>query len=92
MPSDALDLFGEPIVPAAKPKQIPRGHADVPGHGPAGETCKSCDHLRRVQGSSRVYLKCWLAQTYWTHGYATDVRASDPACRLWVRREPKDHP
>jgi len=83
------DLFGDPITEPTRRKGVPAGHADVPGHGPPGETCGSCAHLRRVHGSGRVYLKCWLIQADWTCGYGTDVRAKDPACRLWVRYEAK---
>lgn len=60
----------------------PAGHAAPPGTGPRGQTCGTCCHLVRKQ-YARAYLKCGLARSRWTSGSATDVRAGDPACRLW---------
>ena len=62
------------------------GHAAPPGTGPLGETCKSCKHLYRHK-MSRTYLKCGLMQAVWTSGYGTDVRAGDPACKKWEKKE-----
>lgn len=73
-------LFGEIEF---RPPSKCRGHADVPGHGPKGETCGTCEHIVRIRGGSRNYLKCELARKYWTAGYGTDIRAKDPACRQW---------
>ncbi len=61
-----------------------RGHADTPGTGPVGETCKTCQHYAHVQHAS-AYRKCGLMKGHWTGGPATDIRASDPACRCWKR-------
>lgn len=49
------------------------------GHGPAGETCRHCEHLmgNRMR-SGRVFLKC---ERYNAGGYeSTDWRAKWPAC------------
>ena len=48
-------LFGEIEF---RPPSKCQGHADVPGHGPKGETCGTCQHIVRVRGGSRNYLKC----------------------------------
>jgi hypothetical protein len=61
------------------------GHAAVPGTGPAGETCGSCEHLVR-KTMSKTYLKCGIMVAYWTGGEGTDVRAGDAACRRWMAR------
>jgi hypothetical protein len=60
-----------------------RGHAAPPGTGPAGETCRSCQHymLRQMAGT---YRKCGLRD--WTRGPGTDIRASDPACEKWKKQ------
>lgn len=81
------DLFGDPItVETRRRKGVPAGHADVPGHGPPGETCGTCAQLAWSRRYSRTYYKCWLLKASWTHGYGTDVRLKDPACRLWAQR------
>ena len=78
-----LDLMVMPASAlAARKNSNKRGHAAVPGTGPSGETCKTCDHLvRKIMGGT--YLKCGLVEAYWTGGSATDVRAGDAACRQW---------
>lgn len=87
------DMFGNEITVAEarallaktkkgrKPTQ-PRGYADHPGTGPAGETCKSCKHIHRNE-MSKTYLKCSLMRATWTGGAATDIKASWPACSKW---------
>lgn len=93
------DLFGNELTPVQervhsgvkRKSPQPRGHAAPPGSGPAGETCKTCDHytLRRW---AKVYRKCGLMQAQWTGGGATDIRASDPACRRWQKRAEGEEP
>ena len=61
---------------------LPMGHAAPIGTGPEGESCKTCQHLHRVE-LSRAYLKCELMRASWTGGGKTDVRAGDAACRRW---------
>lgn len=63
-----------------------RGHASVPGSGPKGETCGSCDHVRSRSGSARTYTKCALTQSKWTGGAGSDVRRKDPACIKWTQK------
>ena len=55
---------------SAKTRVKVRGHASVPGSGPAGETCGSCASLRKRSGS-RNYMKCSLTQGRWTGGPGT---------------------
>lgn len=61
----------------------PKGYAALPGTGPAGESCGSCENLVRRQ-MARTYLKCALMQRGWTRGAASDVRAKSPACSRWA--------
>lgn len=76
------ELFSiEEIGPAApRPKQ-PKGTPALPGTGPKWKTCRDCAHFRRVQHHDYTYLKCGAVESAWTHGAATDIRASWPACR-----------
>lgn len=60
----------------------PKGYAALPGTGPAGETCGSCEHLVRRRMAS-TYLKCGLMQAHWTRSSATDIRAGSSACGQW---------
>ena len=77
-----LDLFGDPILaPAPRPRKT--GYIAQPGTGPAGETCKSCEHYCRVGGHAKVYLKCGLMRDHWTNGAGTDIKAGSPACSKW---------
>lgn len=78
------DLFGEE-TDGRKLKR--RGHAATPGTGPVGETCKTCQHYTFVQMAKR-YLKCGLMRHAWTGGPGTDIRAGDPACRYFEKKEP----
>lgn len=63
-------------------KNKKHGYAAIPGTGPEGETCGSCQHIYRNQ-QAKVYLKCSLMQRFWTGGEGTDIRARSPACRHW---------
>jgi hypothetical protein len=56
------------------------------GSGPAGETCRTCKHLRRIKRAN-TYIKCGLMERYWTGGAGTDVKAKWPACKAWERKE-----
>lgn len=81
------DLFQLMEMPASallrrQPKQKKNGYAAAPGTGPAGETCKTCDHLVK-KVLSRPYNKCALMSAHWTGSYGTDVLARAPACRRW---------
>ena len=87
------DLFGiEQLERAMTPKERrklrgpvkKRGHAALPGTGPVGETCGTCEHLESKR-MAKAYLKCGLMVNYWTGGPGTDVRAKDAACRRWEK-------
>ena len=67
----------------------PKGYAALPGTGPAGESCGSCEHLVRKR-MSRTYPKCGLMRRGWTGGTASDVRVSAPACSRWQALAPAD--
>lgn len=77
-------LFPIDELPArpSKPFQSRATPAD-PGSGPAGETCQTCLNYMRVKYRDYVYRKCGLMRDSWTHGQATDIRASWPACAKW---------
>lgn len=60
----------------------PRGYADHPGTGPAGETCKTCQHCIQF----RRWNKCDKARYRWTGGRRSDILAGAPACRQWQKK------
>ena len=79
------ELFADMPSSAAPDKPVKsRGlYAALPGTGPAGETCRSCDHLSgKLQ--SRRYYKCELTRHLWTGGPGTDVKVRSPACSKWA--------
>jgi hypothetical protein len=65
------------------------GYADVPGTGPEGETCKTCDCLVLKDGYSKRFYKCRLMARVWTGGKKTDVLVRSPACSQWRAAEPE---
>jgi hypothetical protein len=85
-------MAGETVAVRKRGKHYvqPRGYARPPGSGPAGETCKSCQHITRIATrAGKVFRKCGLMQKAWTHGPGTDIRAGAAACSLWQKQEPK---
>lgn len=92
-----VDLFGNAIeektlpvaegVPKKRKPTLPKGYAGIPGTGPAGETCKTCQHIVRRGGCSRRYLKCGLNCRNWTNGPGSDIKAGSPACKFWKEKE-----
>jgi hypothetical protein len=86
------DLFGQddadpsPAGPASGPKKsknLPKGYAARPGSGPAGETCRTCDHA--AQTNIRFW-KCHVIHHRWTRGPGTDIRLKSPACSFWTKK------
>ena len=81
-----MDLFENLPEHAApeKPVRISKKglYAALPGTGPKGETCGSCDNLASKR-MSRTYHKCFLTRALWTGGGGTDVRVRSPACSKW---------
>src|SRR5688572_21485722 len=67
-----------------KRRMDPKGYAALPGTGPAGETCKSCEHYT-IRRFSKGYRKCMLTRATWTCGPGSDVKASSPACSRWEK-------
>jgi hypothetical protein len=90
MTGDVRDLFhlDRALTPSERKRLHRRyqknGYATVPGSGPAGETCKTCKHIVRLR-YARVYRKCGLMRSFWTHGPGTDIEARSPACRRWEK-------
>lgn len=83
------DLFGQPInetAALAKPKRPKKtGHAAPIGTGPEGMKCKHCTHLVRYRlRSGRVFMKCKLMESTWTHGPGSDIKAKDKACSKFI--------
>lgn len=88
------DLFGNEVTEQEAQAQSPMGRrgrrkpvvkagfAALPGTGPEGETCGSCNHIVRLR-YSRVYPKCRLMERLWTCGPGTDILVRSPACRRW---------
>ena len=86
------DLFGaETEEPRTKGKRSYEagGYARRPGSGPAGETCKTCEHCCRVSGGNGRFFKCDVIKHRWTCGPGTDVRLKSPACELWEAEKPR---
>lgn len=61
----------------------PNGYAQPPGTGPAGKTCRQCQHYAHQSGVAGSYPKCGLARASWTGGRGSDILARSPACRLF---------
>lgn len=77
-------LFECAPAEAGLPAIVPEGRrCTPPGRGPSGETCRTCRHKIATGYGRRRYLKCGLVRRFWTHGAATDIRASWPACAKW---------
>lgn len=82
--SDERDLFGDPMT---APTTLHHGaYPHLPGTGPAGETCRTCNNatLHTIPSGSRFW-KCALVKA--TGGPGTDIRLKTPACRAWVRHD-----
>ena len=62
-------------------------YAAEPGSGPAGKTCASCA-WKRYTGNTKHYPKC--GKTAYTHGDATTIKTSTPACRFWEQPQDKE--
>jgi hypothetical protein len=73
--------------PPRRTPTVPNGYAAPPGGGPLGQTCRSCAHKRSMTNTgAKRWIKCALREATWTHGEATDIRASSPACVRWMQR------
>lgn len=57
-------------------------YAGAPGSGPVGKTCRSCCHKVYTGHHRRpTHPKCGL--TAYTHGDATTIKTSTPACHRY---------
>jgi hypothetical protein len=87
---DLVELAGGPMLTPQQRADMtrktprPKGHIAPPGSGPNGETCKSCEHYTIAHRGNGTFRKCGLNEANWTKGPGSDIRASDPACRLWA--------
>jgi hypothetical protein len=87
--NEETDLWNTPLGAFKGKRKTPKpqGHAGKPGTGPAGQTCKTCEHLTRLK-MGKTYLKCSLTRASWTSGQGSDVRAGDAACWKWEAIKP----
>lgn len=69
------------VTPRGKHYIEPRGGADRPGTGPAGETCGSCKHISR----GRRWAKCALTRACHTGSRRTDILVGWVACSKWEK-------
>lgn len=91
--TETVDLFGNTVVTevseARRKPTVKNGYAAPPGTGPAGETCKSCEHaVRSSANTAGTYRKCLLMESVWTGGPGTDILFRSPACRHWEKEKP----
>lgn len=75
--------------PKRKSNNRPNGYAGVPGTGPGGETCKTCEFCAAVDYHDKRYYKC-KKRLKWTHGLGTDILLKSPACQFWEKEKAKD--
>lgn len=68
----------------------PAGYAAQPGTGPEGETCGTCAHCRKKTGHAKVFYKCALMLSAWTHGRDSDVLLKSPACKQFQPGSPAE--
>jgi len=85
-----VDLFGpvpaQTAMGAGKMKGVRKGYAGIPGTGPAGETCGSCQHhAHNPNRTAKVYHKCALNRARWTGGPGSDILVRSPACQKWEK-------
>ena len=79
-----ISLFGDEIPDLEAPRTTKAGgHYAAPGSGPAGQTCGTCRHAKRIDLSSKSIYKCELARQCWTGGRGSDIRLKDAACGGW---------
>jgi hypothetical protein len=60
------------------------GYARIPGTGPKGETCGTCNHAACKHLSKKRIYKCVCNYRNWTNGRGSDIVLKSPACILWV--------
>jgi hypothetical protein len=92
-----MNIYGEfeepiPFYKLPLPKKVktptPSGYAGIPGKGPEGATCRTCNHLYKREHTAGNYHKCSLMSHKWTGGRKTDVLVKSPACQRWEPKQP----
>lgn len=75
------ELFAKP---RKHTKLTGEGYAATPGTGPAGETCKTCQHLctMTLSGRRRVFKCGVVPRRHWKP--TTDIVKHAPACLHWA--------
>jgi hypothetical protein len=81
----AIEAFADKVRAAerAAPVRL-AGYPAVPGSGPTGKTCRTCEHRATTGCGARRYQKCTLMRPHWTRGAGTDIKASSPACSRYA--------
>lgn len=74
------------VQPRGKHYVEPRGYADKPGTGPAGETCKSCQHSYSGGTGRGGFPKCALTRACHTSSRRTDILMGAAACSKWAAK------
>lgn len=92
-PVQATIFGGAELARPRRGKAPPRpaeaqGYADLPGTGPEGETCGTCQHCAAVH-FRRSFYKCRLLVARWSRARSTDILVTSPAC---ARFEPAANP
>lgn len=79
----ALQRLANPPKGQAGKGAAPNGYASLPGSGPEGQACRTCQYAARIVMSKTIY-KCRLMQSAWTNTRRTDILARSPACLCWA--------
>ncbi len=61
----------------------PKAYPAFPGTANNSYKCKHCQHICRVSGGSKIYIKCGILEHRWTNGVGTDIKANSPACSFF---------
>jgi hypothetical protein len=71
------------------PQRFPiarRGHASMPGSGPQGETCRTCEHGHKRNTGYGFVEFCALTQAMATKRGQSAIALRDPACAKWTAK------
>lgn len=78
-----INLFGEEETVYVYEAGKPHGYASTPGRGPAGQTCRTCEHRVKLSAGNKTFYKCGKNRHNWGSSIASDIVLKTPACNLW---------